>query len=152
MTPYNVNELNILKECFQLTGTMLSNFIDLVGYLEDLSKENQKMIEIIEQLQVPFCYEHLRLEYLVTFNETKIYIDELKHSMFNFPHEIDCFLHYIKYEPSSSNYTELFGMLEATYRYYCSRFDVIKDIFDDNKMCAQRSYEDTLMVPRPCGA
>ena len=149
---YDANELTVLKECFQLTSTMLSDFIGLIEVLEDLVNENNAMIQTVEDLQVPYCYEYLRLEFQVAFNEVKEYIDDLKRSMFYFPNEIESFLHYIKNEPSSNNYMDIFGMLDATCRFYRSRYEVLKDMLQNNKYYAQKCYEETRMIPRPCGA
>lgn len=148
---YSVNELNVLKESFQMTSSMLANFIVLVEHAEELSKEIKGMMCTVDQLQVPYNYEYLRLEYLEAFKEIKEHLNELSHSMFYFPNEVESFLTYIKNEPTSHNHAELFGMLEATYRYYCARYDILKDVFNQNKRLAQECYESTLMLPKPCG-
>jgi hypothetical protein len=150
-TPYSSSELSILKECFQLTGTMLSNFINLLEHVEELSNNINQMIETVDNIQVPYCYEYIRVDFQLTFNDIKGHIDELKHSMFYFPEEVDNFLAYIKNEPSSNNHNELLGMLDATYHYYCARYDVIKTKFHDNKNLASECYDATRHLPRPCG-
>jgi len=150
-TPYSSSELSILKECFQLTGTMLANFINLLELVEQLSNDTNQMIENVDKIQVPYCYEYIRVDFQLTFVDIKGYIDELKHSMFYFPEEVDKFLAYIKNEPSSNNHNELFGMLDATHRYYCARYDVIKTKFYDNKYLAGQCYDATQHIPRPCG-
>jgi hypothetical protein len=150
-TPYSVNELNVLKESFQMTGSMLANFIVLVELAEELSKDMKDMMCTVDQLQVPYNYEYLRLEYLEAFKELKEHLNELCHSMLYFPNEVESFLGYIKNEPTSHNHAELFGMLEATYRYYCAKYEVLKNVFNENKKLAKQSYEFTQMQPRPCG-
>jgi hypothetical protein len=150
-TPYSVNELNVLKESFQMTGSMLANFIVLVELAEELSKEIYDMMCTVEQLQVPYNYEYLRLEYLQAFKELKEHLNELSHSMFYFPNEVESFLGYIKNEPTSHNHTELFGMLEATYKYYCARYEVLRDVFNENKKLAKQCYEVTQILPKQCG-
>lgn len=151
-TPYSINELNVLKESFQMTGSMLANFIALVELTKELSKDMKNMMYTVEQLQVPYNYEYLRLEYVEAFKEIKEHMNELSYSMFYFPNEVETFLRYIENEPSSHNHTELFGMLQATYEYYCARYELLKDVFNQNKRLAQECYEATLMLPKPCGS
>ena len=92
------------------------------------------------------------MDFQLTFNDIKGYMDELKHSMFYFPEEVDNFLAYMKNEPSSDNHNELFEMLEATHQYYCARYDFIKTKFNDNKNLAGQCYDATQRLPQPCGS
>jgi hypothetical protein len=149
---YSSNELSILKECFQLTGTMLSNFINFVKLVEKLSNDVDEMIQVVDNVNVPYCYEYIRLEYQVIFNEIKGNVDDLKTSMFYFPEEVERFLDYIKNEPSSNSNNEVFDMMDETYQYYCARYGVIITSFNDSKNNAFECYDAAQHLPRPCGA
>ena len=148
---YSSNELSILKECFQLTGTMLSKFINFVQLVEQLSNDIDEMIHMVDNANVPYCYEYIRLEYQVIFNEMKENIQDLKNSMFNFPEEVERYLEYIKHDPSSNSNNEVLAMMDETYQYYCSRYDVINTSFNISKNNASQCYDAAQHLPRPCG-
>jgi hypothetical protein len=130
---------------------MLTNFIGLLELVEELSNDIHLMIQTVDQVQVPYCYEYIRLEYQVTFNKLKRNMEELEHAMLYFPQEVDNFVAYIQNEqPSANDHDEIFEMLDKTYQYYCDRYDVLKISFNENKDLAAQCYDATRQLPRPC--
>lgn len=150
MTRYSKDEVQVLKAWYQSTQIILTQFIELLEHIGIFSQDVHNTIDIVSHLHIPYCYEHIRMSYQLSFERIHEQLEELKRSMYAFPNEIEHSMDYIKREPTSDTSNEIMTMLEVTLRYYLTRFDVIKHMFYDKKNNAQRYYEESQQLPKPC--
>lgn len=144
-------EMQLLKNWFQQSSNLLTDFLELTGKIVSMSKDIEHFTHMVEHTKVPFNFEHIRVEYMIVFQDTKHNFDDLIQSMSTFPQEFENCYNYLKQEPASDTYDDLLGMLETTLRYYVARYDVIHDSFEENKTLALQSYAVSQQLPKSCG-
>lgn len=150
LTLSNLQDMQLLREWFQQSTNILTDFLELVAKVVVVYRDIQSFIYIVEHTQVPYNLEHIRASYIIAFQEIKQQVDDMQASMCSFPQEFDNCYDYLQQEPTSDVFSDLLGMLETTLRYYIARYEVLYDMFQENKTLALQSYQYSQQLPKPC--
>lgn len=150
-TTFKKNELQALKELYADTNSILIDLIEFIKHHQNFSDIVDKTIIMSSSVNVPYCYEYLKLSYQVAFQETQSQLNELEESLVIFPGEIADALNYAESDPLSNDAREVINMIKTTFEYYQARFDYIKYVFDINTQKADEAYKVTQKIQPSCG-